>query len=149
MINLTQADADRLLAMVKHAPNTGLRPFPAQGGYLDVPLVTKNSHEKFILTINRTSKIEAKLTYQTRARQVVILARLDFGIEHRNPDGTRVGSPHLHIYKEGYGDKWAYELPHTNFQTFDGASNMQDWLDKFLDFCQINPKNVVNGRQII
>ena len=29
------------------------------------------------------------------------------GRQHRNPDDAEVPAPHLHIYREGYGDKWA------------------------------------------
>ena len=43
--------------------------------------------------------------------KAVVLARLDFASPHRNPDDTTVGIPHLHIYLEGYGDKFAYEVP--------------------------------------
>ena len=38
--------------------------------------------------------------------------RLDIeGPPHRNPDGQEVPCPHLHIYREGYGDKWAVPAP--------------------------------------
>jgi phosphoglucomutase/phosphomannomutase len=30
---------------------------------------------------------------------------------HRNPDGTEVACPHLHVYREGHGDKWASPAP--------------------------------------
>ncbi|KJU85379.1 prophage protein [Candidatus Magnetobacterium bavaricum] len=39
----------------------------------------------------------------------IILLRLCFGGHpHRNPDDTEISSPHLHRYREGYADKWAY-----------------------------------------
>ena len=28
-----------------------------------------------------------------------------------NPDGAEVPCPHLHIYREGFGDKWAIPAP--------------------------------------
>lgn len=56
-------------------------------------------------------KVTLAATYQTRARESIVLARLDFDAKHRNPDGTVVGVPHLHLYREGYGDKFAYEVP--------------------------------------
>ena len=67
--------------------------------------------------VNRLSRINAlKGTYQTRARQVMVLVRLCFGGgAHRNPDGVRITSPHLHTYREGFGDKWAMPLPEVQF----------------------------------
>ena len=53
-----------------------------------------------------------KATYQNRARQAIILMRLDLdGPPHRNPDETEIPRPHLHIYREGFGDKWAIAEP--------------------------------------
>ncbi len=38
--------------------------------------------------------------------------RLDLdGPPHRNPDGVEVPCPHLHVYREGFGDKWAMPAP--------------------------------------
>lgn len=45
------------------------------------------------------------LTFMLRARQIYSFARLDFNSPHRNSDGLEMGVPHLHLYKEGYGDK--------------------------------------------
>ena len=64
-------------------------------------------------SLNVTQKrIVLKLKCQLRCTtEAVVLARLGFASPHRNPDGTAVGVPHLHIYREGYGDKFAYEVP--------------------------------------
>lgn len=65
----------------------------------------------------------------------MILARLDFGGRpHRNPDHTRVASPHLHLYREGYADKWAFPVPVGRF------ANVADaWrtLEDFMQFCNV------------
>jgi hypothetical protein len=53
-----------------------------------------------------------KATYQNRARQAIVLMRLDLdGPPHRNPDDQEIPCPHLHFYREGYGDKWAIPPP--------------------------------------
>jgi hypothetical protein len=72
--------------------------------------MSRDERERFSLDINR-KRIALTTGYQTRARQVVVLARLDFAAPHRNPDDTEVGVPHLHLYREGFGDKWAIEVP--------------------------------------
>ena len=100
-----------------------------------MPLVSFDNREKFLLNIRRNTIELRKGTYQLRARQVVVLARLDFGgAPHRNPDGQEVGNPHLHIYREGFGDKWAYPLPNKHFTTL---NDPWDILEDFLNFINI------------
>ena len=54
-------------------------------------------------------------TYPNRARQTVVLKRLDLdGPTHTNPDGEELPCPHVHVYRDGFGTKWAcYALPVT------------------------------------
>ena len=74
-------------------------------------------------------RIVLKLKCQLRCTtKPVVLARLDFASPHRNPDGTAVGVPHLHVYREGYGDKFAYEVPPGMLK------NPDDSLQVLLDF---------------
>src|SRR5262245_43775464 len=115
-IHLTQADADALLAMEKHRVDDSAYDYPGLGGALRIPLHSPDKREAFTLDIARSQINLAKGTYQNRARGVVILARLDFGgAPHRNPDDEEVPCPHLHIYREGYGDKWAVPVSATVF----------------------------------
>lgn len=108
--SLTQAEADALLRMDKVRVDASEHPFPDLGGHVEIPLISRDKREVFSLDISRR-RIALTTKYQTRARQTVVLARLDFNSPHRNPDDSEVGVPHLHIYKEGYGDKWAVEAP--------------------------------------
>jgi hypothetical protein len=65
-----------------------------------------------MLDITRSDIKLTKSTHQNRARHAVILVRLDVdGPPHRNPDGVEIPCPHLHVYKEGFGDKWAVPAP--------------------------------------
>lgn len=65
-----------------------------------------------MLDVTRAQIKLTKATYQNRARQAIILMRLDLdGPPHRNPDETEVPCPHLHVYREGFGDKWAMPAP--------------------------------------
>ena len=76
-------------------------------------------------------RIVLKLKCQLRCTtEPVVLARLDFASHHRNPDGTAVGVPHLHVYREGYGDKFAYEVPPCMLK------NPDDPLQVLLDFLE-------------
>ena len=75
-----------------------------------------------------------KGTYQNRARQTVILARVDFGgAPHRNPDGVEVPCPHLHRYREGYGTKWAEPVP----PEFGSGGDPWNLLNRFLEYCNV------------
>jgi Family of unknown function (DUF6978) len=115
-IGLTQADADVLLAMEKHRVDDTPYDFPSLGGSLRIPLQNPDSRELFVLDVTRSQINLSKGTYQNRARGVIVLARLDFGgAPHRNPDDQEIDCPHLHLYREGFGDRWAVPLPPRRF----------------------------------
>lgn len=132
---LTQAEADALLAMEKHRVDDTRHQFPALGGSIEVPLISANKRENFLLDITRGRINLKKATYQNRVRSVVILARLDIdGPPHENPDGQEILCPHLHTYREGYGDKWAVPAPATEFPRI---GDLWGSLSDFMTFCQI------------
>ena len=133
--DLTQAVADALLAMEKHRVDGGLWHYPKGRGAIQVPLVADDGRERFLLDLSRAGIHLAKATYQNRARTAVVLARLDVGgPPHRNPDGARVGSPHLHLYREGLGDKWATCVPAAHFPSI---GDLRGTLTGFMRFCNI------------
>lgn len=132
--DLTQAAADELIAMEKRRVDEQTWKYPDFGGGISVPLISVDRRERFILDLQRSQINVAKGTYQNRARQVVVLVRLDFGgSPHRNPDGNRVESPHLHLYREGFGDKWAFPVP----DRFMDLNDPWQTLDDFMAYCNI------------
>ena len=143
-INLTQSEADLLIAMEKHRINDDRWEYPVVGGSVSIPLISANKRENFILDVSRGKIDLLKGTYQNRARQVTVLVRLDFGGRpHRNPDGQEVSSPHLHIYQEGYGDKWATSVPD---ESFPDTSDLWRLLEDFMRFCNIKePPSIQRG----
>lgn len=133
MIDLTQAEADALLAMDKHRTNDDLHKLGALR--LEIPLQSADQREYFLLDIGRGRINLLKGTYQTRAKQVVILARVDFGgAPHRNPDGEEIPCPHLHVFREGYADKWAKPLQPEDFSD---PNDTWKLLEDFLKFCNV------------
>lgn len=105
-INLTQEEAEILLAMEKHRVNEEHSDFPMRGQSLTVPLQSADKREQFLLDLSRGRIDLLKVKMQNRARQVVVLARIDLsGAPHRNPDDQEIAGPHLHMYREGFGDK--------------------------------------------
>jgi hypothetical protein len=134
-INLTQDEVDLLIAMKKFKINDDKWDYPGLGGSVTIPLVSEDKRENFLLDIYRGRIDLSKGTYQNRSRQVVLLVRLDFGGQpHRNPDQEEVSSPHLHIYREGYGDKWAVPVP---LDKFPNVSDLWQTMNDFMIYCNI------------
>lgn len=136
-LELTQQEADALLAMNKHRQDDKQYIFSDITGSLRLPLRSEDGREEFSLDIYN-GKIElTKYTYNTRARKTVILARLDLGgPPHRNPDGVEIPCPHLHLYREGYGDKWADQVPPLFGLMTDAFQSLQE----FMTYCNITNK---------
>jgi len=134
-MDLTQAEADALIAMEKHRENDEPASYPSIGESITIPLVSVDKRERFLLDLRHARLDLVKGTYQSRARQVVVLVRLDFGgTPHRNPDDQEIPSPHLHVYREGFGDKWAVPPPSDKFHDL---SDRWVMLEDFMSFCNI------------
>ncbi len=134
-VSLTQQVADALVEVEKHRADDDKREYPNLGGAISVPLVSADKREHFLLDIGRGSISLAKVTNQLRARQVVVLVRLDLGgSPHRNPDGEEMSCPHLHVYREGYGDKWALPVP---ADCFSDTNDAWKALEDFMRYCNI------------
>lgn len=143
-IDLTQSEADGLIAMKKHRVDDKNWFFPAPGEHLAIPLVSADKRENFMLDITRAQIKLTKATYQNRARQAIILMRLDVGGPlHRNPDGEQIPCPHLHIYREGYGDKWAIPAP---AEWYPNTLDLFSTFEAFMRHCNItDPPQVQEG----
>ncbi|HJD66943.1 MAG TPA: hypothetical protein LFV66_00435 [Rickettsia endosymbiont of Bembidion lapponicum] len=131
---ITEQEAEFFLNMEKIKVNNKEWDLPDLGRKISVPIISLNKKEHFWLDISRKRVNLKKQKYQTRFRESIILARLDLGNNHRNPDGEEIGSPHLHLYKEGYNDKWAYPVPKDIFKD---TNNAWETLHDFMQYCQI------------
>jgi len=116
----------------------------AQGGSICIPLIAADKREHFLLDISRSRIDLLKGKYQNRARQVVVLVRLDFGgAPHRNPDDEEIACPHLHVYREGYGDRWAVPIP---MDSFPNVADLWQTLQDFMRYCNITqPPSIQRG----
>jgi hypothetical protein len=143
-INLTQAEADALIAMEKHRVNEDRSDFPMGGQSVVLPLQSPDRREHFLLDLSRGRIDLLKAKMQKRGRQVVVLVRLDLGgAPHRNPDDEEIASPHLHVYREGYGDKWAIPVPADRFRN---VADIWTTLEDFLRFCNVTrPPHIERG----
>jgi hypothetical protein len=143
-IALTQAEADALIAMEKHRVMNNRHDFPMRGESLTLSLQSPDKREHFLLDLSCGRIDLLKVKMQNRGRQVVVLVRLDLGsAPHRNPDDVEVPAPHLHVYREGYGDKWAIPVPKERFRD---TSNLWATLEDFLRFCNVTqPPHIDRG----
>lgn len=141
-IELTQTEADRLINLEKHAIDQKPWSFPIEGESVHIPLVSVDKRENFLFDLYRARIDLKKIKFQNRAYSVIPLVRLDLaGRPHRNPDGTEIGCPHMHVYKEGYGAKWATEVPKDIFRNMDDIWNI---LEDFMNYCHItNTPNII------
>jgi len=131
---LTQTEAETLLSMEKNRATDEVYVFPGMGGALRVPLFSPDKREEFVLDITR-GRIDA--------RSVIVLLRLDIaGPDHKNPDDTIIPCPHLHVYREGFGTKWAFPIP----ALFTAPSDLWLTLAHFMTYCKISTApNIVQG----
>jgi hypothetical protein len=140
-IVISQSEADAFISMPKVRIDETEWDYPISGAALAIPLISEDRRTNFFLDVSRGRISLAKGKYQNRVHQSVILVRLDFGgAPHRNPDGEEIACPHLHIYKEGYGDKWAVPIPVDKFPNIADA-----WatLEDFMRYCTINRPPII------
>ena len=140
-VNLTQVEAEALIALEKRRVDGREWLYPYMGGKVIIPLVSWDMREQFRLDLYRSKITLSRQTFQNRARGVVVLVRLDVGgPPHRNPDDVEIHTSHLHVYREGYGDKWAVPAPPGHFADLtDTWQTLQD----FMRYCAITePPNI-------
>ncbi|MEC0310139.1 hypothetical protein P4H67_25630 [Paenibacillus lautus] len=108
---LNQNEVNELLSMLKSLRNNNRVTFPTSGESIALEAESNSTNDKFLIDINRKGQITFRCTYQTRFKKSNILLRLDLqGPAHTNPDMTKIPVPHLHIWREGFEDRWAYPL---------------------------------------
>jgi hypothetical protein len=131
---LTQAEANALIAMQKNFSSPAMISLPA-GSDQTHELVGSDERERFLLDLYRGTIRLSKVKFQTRGRSVIVLVRLDLdGSPHTNPDGSHVGRTHLHLYREGFDDKWAYTID-PNF--FSSPQDVEGTFKRFCEYCNI------------
>ncbi len=132
---LSQQEADELFALEKHRVNDNEVMWPSMGSKASVPLESIDGREEFHLDVATSSIKLSKFMLQNRARTVAILVRLEIdGAPHRNPDDVEIPCPHIHVFREGYNDKWAYPVPPEHFRDL---SDRKKTVEDFMRFCNI------------
>jgi hypothetical protein len=145
-MTLAQSEADMLLKMPKEFINDGPLEF-SQNEPMDFDLLlqSEDRREQFILTVERGQRKRVRLKYQTRARKVITLARLELnGPAHRNPPDSpyrpneRLTGPHIHLYRENFDDRIAYNLADVPGLSIRDLGSGVGCLEDFLLFSGVN-----------
>jgi len=95
---------------------------------------SSSSKETYLLDFYRGSFEISKYTVNKRYRQTIILLRYDNGGRHTNPDGVTFDGAHVHLYKEGCNDKFAYPISEIGI---DETDNMETVFKKIMHFCNV------------
>ena len=92
--------------------------------------------DNFMLDFYRGRIEFKKFSLNKRYRKTVVLVRYCSHGSHTNPDDTRFDGPHLHLYREGYDDKYAVDVVTIGATS---SSSVAEVLEKFLAYCKIKP----------
>jgi hypothetical protein len=135
-MELTQSLAEKYRKSPKRLKNKESLELSGEFKIIGEELISDEYGDIFKLDMRR-NKIELKiLNCNTRSNDCFILARLDVNDrEHKNPDGTIVGRTHLHLYKEGFNGRFAYDPKEFGFEDLNNISSL---ITQFTKFCNIN-----------
>ena len=148
--NIPQKEAIALIQMEKQHQGEQTHSFPQPGEKLKMECESPSSGERFNLDIFRGSIDLKKVNHNFRARTSIPLLRLDVNTApHRNPDGEKVGRTHLHVYREGYGDAWAYDLSDDLPEgipplEIGDLTDLTRTVHDFMEYCNINNQPTIN-----
>ena len=125
----------------------------AKGVYKQYAFHSNQIKDPFTLDVGEKS-IELKYTFQTRIYTTVILLRYDYGGSHDNPKencqiskddpfyeihqqciGRKyIREPHIHVYREGFEDRWAYPVD----GIIKDPADVPGSLKEFLKYCAVS-----------
>lgn len=146
---MKQKEADELIEIQKQYVNPIIK-LPLASQCRDLEAKSTDGKHKFYVHLNRKGSIELhRCTYQMSYSSREILLRLDLDLHktHLNPshDGLpskKIQGPHVHIFREGFGDKIAFPLP----EVFPGLDpeNLEDAFTRFCRHCNFT-KYILQG----
>lgn len=133
---LTDAMFEQLLTMKKVFEQAVVLPTSRESKTYNIK--SDDGTEHFTLNVSRGQVFElVKSKLNTSYRKIPIV-RVEFNARpHLNPDGTKTGRDHIHIYKEGYGMSWAYDLSTFDEKYFHDPANFNSLFVDFCSYCNI------------
>lgn len=155
-MNLSNEDAVNLFKLRKIPADNIIVEFPIHGEAIEIELKSPDGRYLFQADVNRKFPYNnTKTTYQLRHNKVVHIRRLDFNGGHENPPGPAplpelikyegmkfVNKNHMHLYVEGWGDKWAIPLEDLSELNISESDDLYEKMEKFFKYCTIESYNV-------
>ena len=142
MADLTDAEAKFLIELEKIATDRRIDiPDDSKKEHLNLASAEEQNDNIMRIYIKRGRRNINKCSFNVVYNKSIILLRLDIepGRIHQNPDGRDVPNPHLHIYREGYDDRYAIPAP----ECFVDTSNLAQALYDLLGY-----SNVINRDEV-
>lgn len=155
---LTSLEAIELFEMEKKIKS---QPINIHLNRFKIELISSDKKEAFFIDNHVGHGISLHYTNQLRCRREIPLMRLDIsGKSHTNPKREckcnprdpfygvhdlyvgkefAPGEPHIHFYREGFGDAWAYPVP----DWFTDLTDREKTLLEFLDKCNVVGKCMI------
>jgi hypothetical protein len=135
-MSITQSEYDFLMGQKKVFDDSSL---PIEFGPAPIHWTRQvnslSSKDIFLIDFRRGSIEISKYTVNKRYRQTIIMLRYDNGGRHTNPDGTKFEGAHVHLYKEGFDDKFAYPISTVGIEETDSIETV---FTKIMYFCNIS-----------
>lgn len=128
---LTQAEADRLISMLKHSLMEFIQ-IPGKRQNIEFDVIGESKKDRFAIYIFRGNIKGNKIHFNARikANGITLLElHLNPTTIHSNPDGTKITGSHWHIYREGYGHSYAF--PAEDITSDDFVENTIKFLKRF------------------
>lgn len=147
MRTLSQAEADTLRTLEKYLTDPNNVRLPSLRGKENYPVNYQRNNKRaddMAVSSFRGGKNPKKVSYKLLYDGNIILVRVDTqdSTPHSNPDHTTIDrlQPHIHIYREGFGDKYAFPLPEYFRDSDDIGTLLKDFLSysKILNVDKIN-----------
>lgn len=136
---LTQEEAGEYIAERKRFAEQTEIPIPP-GVKSVYDLIGTDGNNVYLLDVHRGVLKLSRVMLQNRVRVAMVLMRVDLnGRPHTNPDQQVLNGSHIHLYREGYEDKWAKPLDPSVFQDENDISQV---FRDFCSFCNIDNNNI-------
>lgn len=136
-MSLTQEQFENILKLEKFFDS--VVNLPKQNETKSYSLNDKEKNYYFELNVERKNTISINKVKLHHSCSKVGLVRLELDAPpHVNPDGTKTGRNHIHIYREGWDRlAWAYDIDSFSDKLFQNFSNFNLVFDDFCKYCNI------------
>ncbi|MBS5189898.1 MAG: hypothetical protein KHY81_00360 [Lachnospiraceae bacterium] len=137
---MTDTEFNKLMSMQKHIDDAKIElPLAGEIGK-PITVFSDTTTDIFIIDSDRRSTIslEKKKLQERHMNTQERLIRLEIDARpHTNPDGTILSRNHIHVFKEGFGLSYAYDLDSFDGNLFKDLTSFEQVFYDFCEYCNI------------